>query len=521
MEALGVRVYVSIVFPEQGTCSLFQGRADAGGRCLSFEGADACESAGVVWRGAESGTVCEVRLGFSLKDCDDAARNVDAVRELSFAGMAGVAARVWGEVLGRIRVEGGSDTERSLFYSNLYHSLIKPMDCGNTSPLRAADRVFVTDFATLWDQYKTHLPLILTFYPETGTRIVNSLLNAAEVAGEFSNALFLNRDPVHFGDQARGLSHLVLADAFLRRLPGIDWHRALDLLVRDLTKPGNADFLDTGIARPFTHTLDLAQACFAVSWIADGLGQGEVCDRFRALARQWRNVYDLNTGILSGESEYYEGGAWNYSFRLLHDMAGRIALHGGDAAFVRDLERFFGYGEEPVPRPSDPRDGAAFDAGLALGRFEGFNNEPDMEAPYAFHYAGRPDRAAEVVRAGLRYQFASGRGGLPGNNDSGGLSSLYVWNSLGLFPVTGQPVILLGSPVFPRARLQLPGAELEIRAPETSESCIHVSGVRRNGCELERAYLTLDEFLAGGLLEFSMAECPGGWGAVQRPPSWA
>ena len=101
-------------------------------------------------------------------------------------------------------------------------------------------------------------------------------------------------------------------------------------------------------------------------------------------------------------------------------------------------------------------------AGYALNRFEGLNNEPDMEAPWAYHYAGRPDRTAEVVHAAVHNQFGLGRGGLPGNDDSGGLSSWYVWASLGLFPVAGQSLYLINAPSFARARLDLGDRELII-----------------------------------------------------------
>ena len=96
-------------------------------------------------------------------------------------------------------------------------------------------------------------------------------------------------------------------------------------------------------------------------------------------------------------------------------------------------------------------------AGYALNRFEGLNNEPDMEAPWAYHYAGRPDRTAEVVHAAVHNMFGLGPGGLPGNDDSGGLSSWYVWASLGLFPVAGQSLYLINAPSFASSRLNLNG----------------------------------------------------------------
>ena len=114
-------------------------------------------------------------------------------------------------------------------------------------------------------------------------------------------------------------------------------------------------------------------------------------------------------------------------------------MAGGDDAFVAMLDAFFGYGAPPVTQPGKRPDPREMAAGYALNRFEGLNNEPDMEAPWSYHYAARPDRTAEVVHAALTWQFGTGPGGLPGNDDSGGLSSWYVWASLGLFPVRQVP----------------------------------------------------------------------------------
>ena len=132
------------------------------------------------------------------------------------------------------------------------------------------------------------------------------------------------------------------------------------------------------------------------------------------------NAFD-QTGLLR-DSTYYEGSKYNYSFRLLHDMAGRISLAGGDTAFVELLDDFFGYAANSVPAPGVSPSRAEMVEGESLGRFEGFNNEPDMESPYAYVYAGRQDRANEVVRAGLNQCYGDSRGGLVGNDDSGGMS---------------------------------------------------------------------------------------------------
>jgi putative alpha-1,2-mannosidase len=246
--------------------------------------------------------------------------------------------------------------------------------------------------------------------------------------------------------------------------------------------------------------------------MADALRKPAVRDRAAEHTGKWVNAYDRNTGLLRKSGEYYEGTLYNYSFRLLENMDDRIGLFRTPEAFVKALDRFFGYGAGPVKQPADPSDREHMEQGMALGRFEGYNNEPDIEAPYNYLYAGRHDRTCEVVRAGMKYMFAPGRGGCPGNNDSGGLSSCYVWNALGLFPVAGQPYWLLGSPSFREASISIGENTFSISAPHASEENIYVTGARLNGTALDTPRLWMKDVMRGGRLEVDMDARPAGWG---------
>jgi putative alpha-1,2-mannosidase len=167
-------------------------------------------------------------------------------------------------------------------------------------------------------------------------------------------------------------------------------------------------------------------------------GDGKTAEKLDTLYENRRQSFDGN-GMMRADSQYYEGNLWNYSFRLMHDMDARIELCGTKEEFAQRLDRFFGF--------TDGNDKTA--------RFEGYNNETDMETPYAYHYCGRRDRMCEVLRAGMKYMFTEGRGGIPGNNDSGALSSCFVWNALGIFPVSGQDLMLIGAPIIKKAVLHL------------------------------------------------------------------
>jgi putative alpha-1,2-mannosidase len=188
------------------------------------------------------------------------------------------------------------------------------------------------------------------------------------------------------------------------------------------------------------------------------------------------------------------------------------------------LDRFFGYGADPVKQLAEHPSTDDLVAGYALNRFEGFNNEPDMDAPWAYHDAGRPDRTAEVVHAGLNNMFGLGRGGLPGNDDSGALSSWYVWASLGLFPIAGQSLYLINAPSFRESRIALADNELVIDAPgfvepDAGGPAQYVQSASFNGESLDRTWLTARELHRGGHLRLKLASRPSAWGTTTRPPS--
>lgn len=209
-----------------------------------------------------------------------------------------------------------------------------------------------------------------------------------------------------------------------------------------------------------------------------------MAERLEPHAKNWRAAFD-DDGLLKDGYEYYEGNRWNYSFRPLREMKERIAICG-EEKFLALLDRFFGF--------TDPEDVSA--------RFEGFNNETDMEAPYAYAYTSRHDRLCEIIDKGHRCMFTTGEGGIPGNNDSGGLSAQYIWNALGIFPVSGQDLMLIGSPCFEEAALHLPGGkDFTIRRKGKG---IYLREARLDGELLTEFRFTVRRMMQGGTLELTM-----------------
>jgi len=538
VEGISLSVHLECDSPRWRQMLFYDRRLMAGGSRLEFDAIrlTTLRPFGLVFAGpTDSGEPIELRMGFSLRGVDQAAANLHAdlgSPEPSAAGGSALPAfdarrartqLEWRDHLDRVVVEGATSEQRTVFATALYHSLVKPCFAPDESPFWTTSRSFVFDIATMWDLYKTQLPLLTVLAPDRAVELVSALLSVKEEEGNFPIGYRMARGTDRFFRQGSALAHTFFADVCELGLPGIDWEYALVHLHDDLRRNYGEDYLEKGIAHPVSHTLDLAYGYHCTARVARHVGDHELADHLDELAARWTNAFDPATGLLV-ESTYYEGGPWNYSFRLLHDMAARVELAGGDEAFTALLDRFFGYGAPPVTQLGEPPFGTALAEGYALDRFEGLNNEPDMEVPWAYHFVGRPDRTAEVVHAVLSSSFGTGRGGLPGNDDSGGLSSWYVWATLGLFPVAGQGLFFVNAPAVDRSQLRVAGGDLVVetvgrRPLEPGSPVQYVQSVALDGEPLERSWLTAREVHRPGHLLIEVGDTPSAWGRDERPPT--
>jgi len=527
MEGVPIAFHIECVSPEWRQMLWYDHRLMQGGTRLQFDSIrpTTLRPFGLIWTGPiDAGEIVEVRIGFSLRGVEQAKANLEA--DLSAGGFSerlAATAATWTSHLDAIRVETPSPERRTVFATALYHSLIKPCFAPDESPFWPSNGPFVFDICTMWDIYRTQLPLMTAIFPERAVELANALLHVAEEEGNLPVGYRMAKGADRFFRQGSALAHTFLADLCDLGVSGIDWDWALCHMGPDLRRQFGEEFLEHGVAHPITHTLDLATGYHCTALVARSLGDNELADQFAALATRWVNGYDTDTGLVL-DSSFYEGGKWNYSFRLMHDMAGRIEFAGGEEAYTALLDRFFGFGEVPVKQMGIDPPADEIRAGYALERFEGLNNEPDMEAPWAYHWVGRPDRTADIVHAAVMNQFTTDRGGLPGNDDSGALSSWYVWASLGIFPVAGQQIFLINAPSFSHSRLRLGGGRLTIETsgfaePEPDGPAQYVQHATWNGAVLDRSWISATELHAGGRLHLDLGPEPSTWGTTSRPPS--
>lgn len=527
VEGTPLATHVECGTPEWRQMLWYDRRLMPGGSRLNFDHIrpTTLRTFGLMWAGpTEAGQTVELRFGFSLRGPAQAAVNMrDDLGREGFSARRKATASAWTRHLDRVHVETGSDERATVFATALYHSLIKPCFAAGESPFWPGDGPFAFDICTMWDIYRTQLPLLTTLFPLRAVELANSLLTVCEEEGNLPIGYRMARGADRFTRQGSALAHTLLADLCQLGFTSIDWDWALVNMHADLRQGYAEELLERGIAHPITHTLDVAFGYQCSAVVARHVGDEALAAQFEAIAEVWSRAFDPTTGLLI-DSTYYEGGTWNYSFRLMHDMAARIELAGGEARFTTLLDAFFGYGAPPVKQLGEQPAPDEIAAGYALNRFEGLNNEADMEAPWAYHYVGRPDRTAEVVHAIVNNQFGTGRGGLPGNDDSGGLSSWYVWASLGLFPVAGQNLFLVNAPAFRTATLEVAGQPFTIDTtgfvePQRGQPCQYVQSVSLDGEPLERTWLRGTELHRGGELVIALGPEPSSWGTNHRPPA--
>ena len=438
-----------------------------------------------------------VKVSYSTIGYANAVNNIDSSQK-DFHQTKKEAYDIWNSFLSVIDIDTDNEEFKKLFYSNLYHSLIKPADMTGEKILGIENDV-VVDFATFWDQYKTVFPLIFTFYPEMGKKVVAAIKNISKKLDRIPNNLGLS-NKFTCEEQAKMLGIYALCDAYYAGISGLEANEIDECVKRELKQEDFKSFLENGFFKRYTHILDVTDACMDVSTITK---DSEFKKLLVTLSENWKNAYDTD-GLMSENSRYYEGDRYTYSFRLQKNMQERIAYAGGKEKFTELLDNFFGFFGESIKQITYV-DADEEISKTRYHRFEGFNNECDMETPYAYIFSDRHDRTCDIVHEALTKSYRLGKGGLPGNNDSGGLSSCFVWNALGLFPISGAGYFLVGSPHIKKAVMTLSnGKILEIEVNNLSEENYYVESVCFNGIPVENYIIETNKIMQGGKILFKM-----------------
>lgn len=479
-----------------------------------------------------------VKVALSPVSIDKAKLNMQAeLAGWDFDAAVKSADEAWNRELARIEIQTNDRTKKRVFYTAMYHlmtscSKFNDVDC----EYRGADgKVHKADFTnyttlSLWDTYRAAHPLMTVAFPEMQRDFAQTFLNIYKQQGRLpvwhlmgseTDCMVGNPGAIVLADLTmKGFvedKELALEALKATQMKDI---RSLGLLKKHGYIPWNLEPENETVAK----ALEYCAADDGVAKVAKLLGKKDDYEYFFNRSRSYKKYYDPETRFLRAvdtdgkfrlpfnpffaehrTNDYTEGNAWQYTFLVPHDVKGLIKLFGSDKAFMSKLDSLFfveGWAG----------DNASPDMSGMTGQYA-HGNEPSHHVIYMYNYAGRPDKAAPMLRKMLNEMYLDQPDGLSGNEDVGQMSAWYILSSVGLYqvdPVGGRFVI--GSPLFDKATVNVGGGKtFTVVAKNNSDKNIYVQSARLNGKTLKNSYVDFNDIRHGGTLELVMGPKPSKW----------
>ena len=478
----------------------------------------------------KEGEQVELRIGVSFVSTENARKNLQKEQKgKNFDAIRMLANREWNNELSRILVKGGTDEQKEIFYTALYHALLHPNiinDVNGQYPKMGSlatgrqnhDRYTVF---SLWDTNRNLHQLLTLAYPEKQLDMARSVVEMANESGWLPKwELYSQETFTMEGDPAipmlvdtyrKGITDFPISAAFRAMMKSANTPGAQNPIRPDIDTylekgyiPVGAYAADMSGDNSVSHALEYYVADNALAWLAEHLGRTGVADTLRQRASGWKNYYSKTDGVfrpLDKEGNFikkfnpdqgknfekvvgfHEGSAWNYGFYVPHDIEGLAEIMGGDSIFVNKLQWVF--------------DTDRYDP----------TNEPDIAYPYLFsRFPGEEWRTQKEVNRLLSKYYSTQPAGLPGNDDTGTMSAWAVFSMMGLYPdAPGEPYYTLTSPVFDEVIINPGnGNSLTITASRPSPDAIYIDGMTLGSEPLKKYRITHDELLKGGNLHFNL-----------------
>lgn len=512
------------------------GRAEA-------EGEEA--GADLAFNAATTPQTIELRLALSHVSLANARENLETeAAAQSFDAILEQARSAWEDRLSLVRIQGGTDEQRTMFYTALYRVFQMPTLFNDVNGdyfgfdqqvHRAEGFRYFTDLS-LWDTFRTVHPLYTLIAPDDQRDMIVSLITMAEQGGGW-----LPRWPSGCGYTNSMLgtpADIVIAESYLKGIRDFDIDTAYAMMCRTALEPtpenapfsgreGVEPYLDYGycpadlMREAVSRTFEFGWADTALANLAYyGLRREEDAAVFREHAAYYRNLWNPETqyfqprtasgdfvepfeplklsyldrkGVLT--NDYVEGSALHWRWGAPYDARGMIALFKSREDFVDELNAFFAQADEGM-------------SGFIPSSSYWHGNQPDLHAAYLFVETLRPDLTQKWVRWILDTKYTADYVGLDGNDDGGTLSAWFVLSALGLYPLAGTDEYWVGAPLFERAELRVRDGVLAIIADKYAPEKIYAHTVRINGYRLDDFHVTHEQLARGGELRFTMASGP-------------
>lgn len=526
----------------------------------------------------KKGEVIEVRIGISYISADQARRNLE--REIpgwNFEQVKAETRAVWNHALDAVRIDGGTERQRTIFYTALYRSLGRMTDITEDGKYYsgydhkvhdAEEHDFYVDDG-LWDTYRSLHPVQMLLDSQQQEDMIRSYIRMYQQSG------WMPSFPSVAGEQAVMIGHHAasfILDAYTKGFRDFDVDAAYAAMRKNATEATmlpwsrgpltslDQVYFDKGFfpavawgqkeTEPYVTperrqsvsvTLETSYDDWCVAQLAKALGKTADAEYFTKLAGNYRNIYDPSIGFMApksadghwvshfdpklgggngGRDYFTEVNAWLYTFHVQHDIAGLIQLMGGRDAFNAKLDRLFveQYGTSKFQFLGQFPDATGLVGQYAQG------NEPSFHIPYLYDFSGQPWKTQQRVRQLMDVWYGDGPQGIPGDDDGGATSSWYVLSAIGFFQVCpGSPVYEIGSPIFERTIIRLGNGKLfTIEAHHVSAQNKYIQSAQLNGKPLDHAWFRHADIADGGTLILEMGDRPNmAWGSAPKaaPPS--
>ena len=455
----------------------------------------------------------------------------------------------WNKTLGRVEVWDGNLDHLRTFYSCLYRSLLFPRDLSEVDA--SGERVhysphngkvekgyFFTDTG-FWDTFRSLFPLLNLVYPEVSARVQEGLVN------DFLESGFLPEwaSPGHRGCMVGNNSASVVADAYLKGIRGYDIDKLWDAVVHDahavhpqVSSTGRLGWeyydslgyvpCDVGIRENAARTLEYAYDDWCIWQLGLALGKSEQeLAPYKAAAQNYRKLYDAEVGLMNGRAQdgsfrrpfsplkwggdFTEGNSLHYTWSVFHDVQGLIDLMGGADTFNATLDNVF----QMPPKYDDSYYGFPIHeiiemTVMGMGNYA-HGNQPIQHMLYLYNWSGQPWKTQARVREVMEKFYTPWADAYCGDEDNGQTSAWYVFSALGFYPVCpGSGEYALGTPLFRKAVVHLPGGDLVIEAPSNGADACYVSALKLNGKAWPHNYLRHSDLVDGARLRFQMSAEP-------------
>lgn len=475
------------------------------------------------------GEVINLKIAVSFKSIAQAQKWLDQeLPDWNYDTVKEKARDAWNSELSKIRIEENNADNKKIFYTAMYHAMLMPRNRTNDM-IGFADGASVwDDHYAVWDTWRTLFPLMALINPEMVSGNINSFIERFKKNKRVRDAYIAGLDMAE--EQGGNNIDNIVAEGYLKEVPGVDWEAAYTVLKNDADREraGWQGWGNFGISNQVmasykkqgwipagvmscSKSLEYAYNDYCTALVAKGLGKTDDYNTYLNRSYQWTNLWtqeaksdgysgfiepkntdgswvdiDLKKNWGSWSDYFYEGSSWTYSYFVPHQFGKLVHLSGGEKQFAAKL-----------------------DYGFKNGLID-YANEPAFLAVQAFHYGGHPDLASYWVRKLMTTRYSLK--GYPGNDDSGAMSSWYIFSALGFFPNAGQDIYYLTGPLYPKSVMTLSGGKtLTIEAENASAANLYIQSCQINGVEWNKSWFSYGDIKNGATIHFVMGPNPSEW----------